>query len=167
MQTTISINTTAAFAEYAKASKETREAIERIVGKDNLMLDIKERVYDLPSACAENGTVIGDPKFTRGDDQDNALKELEEIAKALRCGTELDYSNPNQKKWFVVMIWDNSLSGFRFSVSDCGHVNAYAICGPRLCFLNKEDIKHAVEHHIELYRKVNTWVSDQNRKSKQ
>ena len=139
---TISVDTTNAFAEYAKGSKEVKEVIERLVGKDNLVLDITKRVVDLATSCKETGTDINDPKFTRGDDQDNALKELEEIARALRCGVELDYSDSSQKKWFVVMIWDKGASGFRFFDSNYESANSYTVSGPRLCLDTQEKAIH-------------------------
>ena len=139
---TILVDSTNAFAEYAKGSKEVKEVIERLIGKDNLVLDITKRVIDLATACKETGTDINDPKFTRGDDQDNALKELEEIARALRCGVELDYSNSNQKKWFVVMVWDNGASGFRFYDSYYEGTLTHTIGGPRLCLDTQEKATH-------------------------
>ena len=74
--------------------------------------------------------------------RNNALKELEEIARALRCGVELDYSDSSQKKWFVVMIWDKGASGFRFDASYFEYAITNAIGDPRLCLDTQEKAIH-------------------------
>lgn len=79
-----------------------------------------------------------------------------------------DYNDYDQKKYII--IWDldkddNNPSGFRFYDSGYVRTNTDTIGGPRLCFLNESDIQHALEHHMELYRKVNTWVAEQKAKT--
>ena len=92
-----------------------------------------------------------------------AVADLFIIHEAYNDREDADYNDWDQNKYYIV--WDlevdkNNPSGFRFRDSYYEYSFTYAIGGPRLCFLKKEDIAHAIEHHIELYRKVNKMVTE-------
>ena len=92
-----------------------------------------------------------------------AVADLFIIHEAYNDREDANYNDWDQDKHFI--IWDlevdkNNPSGFRFFDSYCEVTYSLTICGPRLCFLKQEDIAHAVENHIELYRKVNKMMTE-------
>lgn len=118
--------------EYEAGNDETKASLERIFGKAAFHPPIWELIDDFLPACQYNGTDPNHPRFTTGSDKDIAREQLVEIAKALRAGHVLDYSNKDQRKWTPYFIWDEVSSGFRFTVSTCVSAAAYAD-GAGLC----------------------------------
>lgn len=85
-----------------------------------------------------------------------ATHKLIIIHEAYNERNKVDWNNSNQKKWRG--WWDmeqhpkRNPSGFRFFVSYYVLSLTFSTGGSRLCFLREEDLLHAAEHHLELFR---------------
>lgn len=133
--------------EYEAGNPETRASLERIFGKATFHPPVWELIDDFLPACQYNGTDPNDARFTTGSDRDIAREQLKEIAKALRAGHVLDYSNQDQEKWSPYFRWDGVSSGFRFRDSYCDNAVAYA-GGAGLCLVvpDKKTSDHFGSH---------------------
>lgn len=77
-----------------------------------------------------------------------ARATLEIIHEASWDGVEIDYDNPDQKKWGF-WVWLNK-PGFRLVAVDCAFDGSDG--GPRLCCLSREDMEYHFKKHLALYK---------------
>ncbi len=156
---TLQIEKTNALKAYKEADKPTKKLLANLFGEKNLYEKITDRVNSIIDACEVLGI---DPTSIRPYAKPynnrqvaiNAMEEMYVIAEALQEDWVADYSNKNQKKWYVWLIWDDSLSAFRFRVADYGCSIAHAGSGSRLSFPTKELAEHFGKIAISQYNKV-------------
>lgn len=107
--------------------------------------ELIEQIDSFEAACKFNGTDPNDPKFTSGEEDDNYKRMLKEIARALRNGVVLDFSDWNQKKWWAWRRYDPVSSGFRFYGSNFDLATAFAD-GAGLCTDTEKKTVHLHTH---------------------
>jgi hypothetical protein len=79
-----------------------------------------------------------------------AREKLEIIHEASWDGVEIDYDNPEQKKWGF-WVWMNK-PGFRLDGVGYDFASSFTCGGPRLCCLSEEDMRYHFEKHFTLYK---------------
>lgn len=67
-----------------------------------------------------------------------AYERVKLISEVLNEGNKLDWSNPNQYKYYPWLEWNNKRSGFVFANAHCNYSHSGAGLGPRLCFYTRE-----------------------------
>lgn len=118
---------------YNAGCPDVKKVLENLFGKNNFVpQNIMDRVTSFEEACKITGDIPGNAKFVSGSAHIIAAEKLEVICKALCEGVKLTYRNGNQKKWYPVMIWDESASGFRFYDALYDFSAALACLGSRL-----------------------------------
>lgn len=98
---------------FNSSTPETRSLLISLFGSGFFPLNIKERVYDFPSACSILGI---DPNFISSvvltgsleEDATIAAIKLQIIIKALNENWIIDLSNQDQRKYFAVMNVDGN-----------------------------------------------------------
>lgn len=107
--------------------------------------ELIEKIDSFEAACEWNGTDPNDPKFSNGEEDENNMKKLKEVARALRNGVVLDFSDWNQRKWFGWRRYDPVSSGFRFCDSRYDYSLANAD-GAGLCVDTEKKLIHMHTH---------------------
>jgi hypothetical protein len=79
-----------------------------------------------------------------------ARATLEVIHEASWDRVEIDYDNPDQKKWGF-WVWLNK-PGFRLGGVYCGIDGSDSDGGPRLCCPSREDMEYHFKKYFKLYK---------------
>lgn len=139
---------------FKNASPEFKQALIDTFGEKFFTGKITERIKSFLDACEEIGEDPLGKKFSTGTPDDIAYQKLKVIAKALRDGVVLDYSNKSQQKWYPYFIYGGS--GFRFHDSYYGLTDTGAAGGSRLCVDTEEKAKHlgTTPEFLELYNQL-------------
>jgi hypothetical protein len=112
--------------------------LEHLLGRQNLITDIRERVKSFEDACGVLGLAVSDILNGYDTADESAYKKIKTMVAALRGDWVPDYSDSNQKKWFPYFVWDKATSGFRFHVATYGYTSASTSGGSRLCLPTEE-----------------------------
>jgi hypothetical protein len=127
----------------------------------------KKKVSKLPDTWAQICKIQGiDPnvfpsydhveeRFRRNQLGDWKLMHLVEALNSLSGKKyKADYSKGNQKKWFPVMLYDVSVSAFRFWSTRNEFTTAYTSTGARHVFESPELAEHAGTAFPDIYNEV-------------
>lgn len=98
---------------FNNSNTDARNLLINLFGSQFLPLNIKERVYDFPSACEVlgiNPNFISSIVLTGSLEQDATIAaiKLQIIIKALNENWIIDLSNKDQRKYFAVMNVDDN-----------------------------------------------------------
>lgn len=155
---TISINKDNAQKAYKKASSETKEILEILLGKENIngIRDgkITDRIKTFEDACLELGVDVDSiiPALT-GQSRDAmsiiAYCKLIVIIRALNEGWEPDWTDSDQSKY---RPWFDLSSGSGLSYGDCGNGRSGSPVGSRLVFKSQELCEYASQQFNQLYK---------------
>jgi hypothetical protein len=114
MADTLQITKDAALTAYKDADTAGKALLEALLGKNNFLIKITDRIKSFEDACRELGE---DPaNFNVGMPDEIAYKKLKVITRALNEGWEPNWNNDNQYKWYPWFYMDSP--GFRFYDSD-------------------------------------------------
>lgn len=140
---------------YKSGSGELRSILEESFGKDFFSQKITDRVKTYEDACRElSMNPLDENKLMKLGltKHDIAYQKLVTIAKSLNEGWVPDVCDNSVYRWYPWFVTNGSPSSFAFGVSYCGNANAYAGCGSRLCFKNKELSEYCGKQFIELWK---------------
>jgi hypothetical protein len=152
MADTLQITKDAALTAYKDADTAGKALLEALLGKNNFLIKITDRIKSFEDACRELGE---DPaNFNVGMPDEIAYKKLKVITRALNEGWEPNWNNDNQYKWYPWFYMDSP--GFRFYDSYYSRTAASAGAGSRLCFKSQELSTYAGQCFLELYRQFMT-----------
>jgi len=123
--------------------------------KEEKKLDVTERINTFEDALKETGS----PAVPDFADSPEELREYFQgqymgvvLAKAYNEGKEVDWNNPNQKKYYAYF---NTFSGvFVFYGAGYCCSLAFAGDGSRLCFLKEKHAEDAGRKFPEIYAKI-------------
>lgn len=147
-----------ALKAYKWASKEGKELLENLIGKD-LLVDIPnnklpkwEMVCERAGIDPVSSLPYPDPK--NGEERFlNACKKISVISRVFREGKKHDWTNSSKGKYYP---WWSMSSGSGLSYN--GYVNACTLTavGSRLCFFSREDVEFVAKHYPEVYHDLMT-----------
>lgn len=152
MNTQLVISLNKAIELYPTASPELKVILEESFGKNNLQLDITERVCYLKDACKELGISYKNLLISlSGLSTDTYAYEcLKIITKVLNEGWVANWEDGNQKKWFP---WFRMSSlGFEFHAAY--RVSSFPAAGDtsRLLFKDEKTAIYAGTQFLNLYK---------------
>lgn len=139
-----------ALEAFQNADQAGKTLLSNLLGKKHFFSKITERVFTFEDACRENESQHDAPFFTSLRPHENARRKMEEVALALNEGVELSLSNPAQQKWYVYVIWDPKISGFRLNGVYYDITLASAGLGSRLAFASRELAEHFAKYFMPL-----------------
>lgn len=146
-----------AIEAYKKADNSGKELLSGIFGKTFFITDIKEweayiipRVNSLEDAFNETGEDLDNPFFSAARPHENAERKIEVVASALNGDRELSYSDRTTEKWRVWVIWDDSISGFRFCGTSFVRTRTITSSGSRPAFASKKLAEHFASRFMPL-----------------
>lgn len=140
---------TKAIKEYHCANQQLRDSLINIFGPKTFQR-ITDRVFSFEDACQETGRDPNDKFFYACRPHENANRKIEEVAKALNEGVELSFANRTQEKWFVYVVWDDSIAGFRLYGVVYVSTITYAGLGSRHAFANRGLAEHFAKYFMPL-----------------
>lgn len=138
---------------YKSGSGELRSILEESFGKDFFSQKITDRVKTYEDACRElSMNPLDENKLMKLGltKHDIAYQKLVTIAKSLNEGWVPNVCDNSVYRWYPWFVTNGSPSSFAFDVSRCG--SAFAGCGSRLCFKNKELSEYCGKQFIELWK---------------
>lgn len=140
----LQLSSTKAVEAYKLATADQKQLLENMYGRENFLTDIRDRVFDYPSACNEAGVselTIEDFDFLPKEEQERAFMrhQLAFSARLLRSDWVPDPKD-GKAKYYVYSYWNNSEKCFDSYVSDD---YVYYSVGSDLLFPNQE----LAEHH--------------------
>lgn len=74
---------------------------------------------------------------------------MELICDVFKEGVVLDYSDPNQRKWYP---WGEYKSGSGFALNGVNSANTHSSVGTRLCVDMEEKAQHIWKHFNKIYQ---------------
>ena len=136
-------------AATAFEKKMLEQSFPNLFGKTILKGTIIERTPTVEAALAIAGETIA--SLTRPTDapHETAVRVIETVIAVLREGEEVKHSDSNQTKYEPRFIKDSSGLGLRYDHYDCWFTGAS--CGPRLCYLSFDTLKHGVNILLPYY----------------
>lgn len=140
---------------YKSGSGELRSILEESFGKDFFSQKITDRVKTYEDACRElSMNPLDENKLMKLGltKHDIAYQKLVTIAKSLNEGWVPNVCDNSVYRWYPWFVTNGSPSSFAFSGSFCVIADAYAGCGSRLCFKNKELSEYCGKQFIELWK---------------
>lgn len=154
---TKSISIKKAKTMYVTADATGKQMLEKLFGKKALQpvkakspikvkipVDITKRVTTFKDVLREVKET--DKQFntrTRNHSKDaKAYEKMKIIVKAFNGNKKVDYSNSNQDKFFIWLVWDTKRARFVFDSTFYHSTHTLAGLGPRLSFLNRAHANH-------------------------
>lgn len=140
---------------YKSGSGELRSILEESFGKDFFSQKITDRVKTYEDACRElSMNPLDENKLMKLGltKHDIAYQKLVTIAKSLNEGWVPDVCDNSVYRWYPWFVTNGSPSSFAFRGSSYVSACAYAGCGSRLCFKNKELSEYCGKQFIELWK---------------
>lgn len=138
-----------AIKAHADGNSTEKNVLETVFGKKTFQ-SVLERVTTFEEACLETGRDPNDPFFSEVRPHENANRKIEEVALALNEGKVLSLSDSSTEKWWVYVIRDNSISGFRLYVVVYTLTATRAGLGSRLAFASEKKANHFAKHFMPL-----------------
>jgi hypothetical protein len=139
-----------AIKAYDKADAAGKKLLVDLLGENNIVLKITDRVRSFEDACRITGDSPGNDKFIEGTPDDIAYQKLKVICKALNGSDwKADYQNGKQQKWEPFFTKNPSGSGLVFYLASLCYSPAYV--GSRLCFRSRELCEYATKQFLPLY----------------
>ncbi len=119
---TLKLTVEKALEAYKNGTPEHKQLLIDLYGKHHFLINIQDRVFDYPSACAEIGLdplEVDDFDFLPEIDRNKAYvrHQLTIQTRALNEGWEPDFKK-NDYKYYNYFYWDTSKNGFSSLVSD-------------------------------------------------
>lgn len=144
--TTLKLEVEKAREAYNKGSKDQKQFLIDMYGKEHFLLETTDRVTDYLSACEElniKPLSLAHFSFLPEEDQERAWNRHQlSIGTRALCGVDYkpDFTKSNEYKYYNYIYWDTDKSGFS---SGCGVDFFTAIVGSDLVFPNEKLAKYA------------------------
>lgn len=142
---TIPILKSNAHSAWKSADQSGKNLLEKLLGKENIPVSVTmDMVNSFEDACRFDGkdplTILPYPNPKNRDEIHlNGTMKLIIIFRVLNGPDwKPDYRNKSQPKWWIYMIWDDTLSAFRFVDADVEYEGANAGTGVRQTSRTKE-----------------------------
>ena len=125
---------------------------------------IFDRIKTFKDACFELGIKEPDSilpySINTSDDEEkaiNAMRKMMIIARVLNEGWKANFSDEDQKKFYVWYEYDASVSAFRFYGTDFGWTHTRASAGVRLSFKDEKTARYFGEQFIDIANEFLTY----------
>lgn len=149
----LKITETKARMLYKDSPNWFKKELENEFGSENLKIESFKNIKTFEDACKKLEVHPDDVFYDRDSPDEIAYKKLKVVIAAINNGWTPDWNNSNEKKWWP---WFILSSGFGFSASSYGYVNAGTTVGSRLYFETKEKCDYCATQFIDLYRDLLT-----------
>lgn len=154
---TLQVTKESAQAAYKQADNGGKTMLINLFGRQHFFFSMEEweqyiieRIKTFEDACRETGEDPASTKFHSGTPDEIADNRLKVIFKALNPPDwKADYGSSNQRKWRPLFEWTGT--GFRFSVSYCGHVYTHTGGGSRFSLCSEKISNYAGKQFIDLF----------------
>jgi hypothetical protein len=151
------LNSINAQKAFNKGNKEIKEALKELYPQYDFNADVTSIVTSYEAACEVCGTKrLFQSDFNFLPDQDRASAfashQIDIIARALNGDCTFDYSNDNQKKWYIWFKWDeNAAGGSGFSFDRVDYNYSYSRVGARHSFKDARLAEYAGKNFISIF----------------
>lgn len=154
MSATVSIKTANALRAHRNASKDGKELLEDLIGKEVFQnQDVRDRIQSFEDARLEVGAAdvpdfLDVPKDKR--DWHKALYMMDVITEALNEGWKPNWNNGNEYKWRPWFVM--SPSGFAFFDAGCDGSIASAGSGSRLHYKTETLAEYSAKQFLDIWK---------------
>lgn len=157
----IEIKKSNAFSAWKNTDQKGKELLENLLGKDNLLNKVTmDMIKTFEDACFfENKAPWDVLPYKNPVDKDeiatNAFKKMLIITRVLNGPDwKPDYKNSKQQKWYIWLVYDDSVSAFVFDHAHDGYTHTNAGAGVRLSFEKRETAEYAGRQFIAILNEI-------------
>lgn len=138
---------------YNNASAADKALLIDACGAEIFASNVMDRVKTIRDACDECGKdfdIEFSPERIKWETPDEtAYREMKILCEALNEGEEIDYSNSNQRKYYIWVKW---VSGRGLALGAVYFDITHTVVGPRLVFISEERARYAFAQFPDTYK---------------
>lgn len=139
---------------FKNADEKGKQLLKDLVdGQVDFNMNIIDRTPTVEAALAIAGTSIAELTRPTDSKHETAVRIIETVIAVLNEGVKVDHSNSQQTKYEPRFYWK---AGLGLSYCYCDGWSTRTYCGPRLCYLSFDGMKHGIKI---LYKQYNDYLN--------